>query len=34
MTKRIPEEYDEWGFEPIDKRTEQLAEDIITFWGT
>lgn len=33
MTKEIPEGYDEWGFEPIDDRTEQLADDIINFWG-
>ncbi len=34
MTKKIPEEHDNWGFEAIDDRTEKLAEDIINFWGT
>ena len=34
MTKRIPENYDEWGFDAIEERTEQIADDIINFWGT
>jgi hypothetical protein len=33
MTEKIPQEYDDWGFDQIDNRTKTIASDIINLWG-